>query len=109
MADAVEGADAVRGDAEHLAHGGGGDQTDPEPGERAGAEPGDDRAEVARPGAGLGEHRLDLRGEQFTVGPGVDRTPVRPHRDAVRRDLDQGRGDRGGRGVHHQYEHGKPA
>ena len=65
--------------------------------------------QVGRPGAGVGEHRVDLRGEQLTVRPGVDRAPLRARRDAVRRDLDQRRGHRGRRGVHHQYEHGVPA
>ena len=88
---------------------GGGDQADPQPGERPRAEPGDDRGQVARARAGLGQHRVDLRGEQLTVRPGVDRAPLRAGRDAVRRDLDQRRGHRGRRGVHHEYEHGMPA
>ncbi|GAA2708659.1 hypothetical protein GCM10010429_22150 [Micromonospora olivasterospora] len=106
MADRVQRADAVRRDAEHLAHGGRGDQPHPQPGERAGTEPGDDRAQVGGAGVDVGEDRVDLRREQLAVRAGVDGAPLRARYDALRRDLDQRRGHRGGRGIHHQYEHG---
>ena len=45
---------------------------------------GDDRRQVGRSGAHLGEHRVDLRREQFAVRPGVDRAPaLGAERDAV--------------------------
>ena len=74
-----------------------------------GPSPGDDRGQIGGPDAGLGQHRVDLRGEQFTVRPGVDRHPLGAQRDAVGTDLRQRRRHRRGRGVHHEYEHDQQA
>ncbi len=65
--DHVERAHAVHRDLEHERQGARGDQTDPEPGERAGPDAHRDRGEVLPHDAGVGHHRLDQRGQLLAV------------------------------------------
>ena len=103
-AEGVERAHAVRRDAQRLAHAAAVTRPTRRPVNGPGPEPGHDRAEVARAGAGLGEDRVDLRREQLAVRAGVDRAALGEPAGPLRGDLGDRRRHRGRRGVQSQDE-----
>ncbi|OPZ54709.1 MAG: hypothetical protein BWY91_01502 [bacterium ADurb.BinA028] len=87
----------ARGEGEHA----GGDDADPQPGERPGAEPADHVGQFSRRGPGLREHLLYAGCEPFAVGAGIEGGRLSQHSVAVvQRD-----GDGAGRGVESEQEH----
>jgi hypothetical protein len=103
LPDGVQGADAVRRDAQRVAHRRGGHEPDAQTGERTWTEADDHRGELG--GRAPVEDRPHPEGEQLAVAPGVDDDVLGEHLAALRLDADEGRRDGRRAGVEGEDEH----
>lgn len=100
--EAVQRADAVHRDAEHVAEGGGGHQSDPQPRVGAGADADHNAGDGVELGTGFAQHPVDGGHQQFSVTPGVDLGGLGEHVPPV---VERG-GDGGRGGVEGEEQHG---
>ena len=101
--DRVQRAHRIGRQAQRVADRRGGDQPDPQPGERARPDAGDHRAQLRLRPARAVQAVPDGRGEQLAVRPAVHGHPLGQHPRLG--DVHQSGGNRRGGGVHNQRQH----